>query len=161
MRKPLVRFARRLASWEPQVTDDDLLETEFKTKNSGAPDLRPSVYEIAPGDVVRAFSEHATAFEPPRSAGGVDISSPGRTVLATNGDTGFAFTMEAHREIVLRDRADLLALVREVRGSLPKRTYTVTRAQVCDYVRDQLAAGNSEWVTARAQPTAKSWLSKL
>lgn len=72
MNKPLIRFARRLSSWESETGDDDLLQTEFWDRNRGQPDLRPSVYEIEPTDVVRAFAEHATAFNPPASSGGVD-----------------------------------------------------------------------------------------
>ena len=65
MNKPLIRFARRLSSWESEIGDDDLLQTEFWDRNRGRPDLRPSVYELEPAEVVRAFAEHATAFNPP------------------------------------------------------------------------------------------------
>jgi hypothetical protein len=93
----LIRFAKRLASWEPGISDDDLLNTEFRDRNSGGPDLRPSVYEICPENVLRAFAEHSTTREPPGSTGGVDLGGTGRPVRVTPGATGFAFTMENHR----------------------------------------------------------------
>jgi hypothetical protein len=157
---PLIRFAKRLSSWEPAISDDDLLDTEFRDR-SGRPDLRPSVYAIDPADVVKAFAEHSTTREPPSSTGGVDLGGTGRSVADTLGETGFAFTMEAHREIELASRDDLLALVREVRGSLAERTYPVTRDQVRAYVRARLALGDQEWARAQAQDTAKKWLKKL
>jgi hypothetical protein len=161
VRKPLVRFARRLASWESSVSDDDLLDTEFKTRDTGVPDLRPSVYEIGPDEVVQAFAEHATAFDPPSNAGGIDLHSSGRTIVPTIGDTGFAFTMDAHREIVLSDRADLHALVREARSSLPQRTYRVAKAAICQYARERIASGDPEWTNARGAAGAKGWLTKI
>lgn len=161
MSKLLVRFARRLSSWEPQTSDDDLLQTEFWDRNRGQPDLRPSVYAIHAEEVVQAFAEHATAFTPPSSAGGIDVGGTGHPVEETPGDTGFSFTMHRHREIILRNRDDLLALVREVRGSLPTRSHPVTRSQVREYARSRLAQGDQEWERARSHATAQTWLKKL
>ena len=161
MNKPLIRFARRLSSWEAETGDDDLLQTEFLDRNRGKPDLRPSVYEIEPSDVVRAFAEHATAFNPPASTGGVDLGGTGRSIEATPGETGFSFTMEAHRELVLADRDDLLALVRHVRGSMDGRTHHVLRAQVREYARERLLAGDEEWVRAKGEADTQNWLAKL
>jgi hypothetical protein len=159
--RPLVRFARRLSSWESQVSDEELLQTEFWQRNRGQPDLRPSVYEIEASDVIRAFAEHATAFHPPSSTGGVDVGGTDRAVEETPGDTGFSFTMRAHRELVLKSREDLLGLVRQVRGSLTGRTHPVTRAQVIEYVRVRLAAGDEEWERAREAEGAQKWLRRI
>lgn len=161
MRKPLVRFARRLASWEPSTSDDELLDTELRRRDTGADDLQPSVYEVGPEEVVRALSEHATAFDPPTSCKGIDLRTTSREVRETPGDTGSSFTMSAHREIVLKDRKDLQALVREARASLPQRKYDVTRAEVCEYARGRLRSGDREWITACGQATAKKWLKKI
>jgi hypothetical protein len=150
-----------LSSWEPETSDDELLQTEFWERNRGQPDLRPSVYEIEAKDAIQAFAEHATAFNPPSSAGGIDIGGTGHPVKATPGDTGFSFTMYAHREVVLQDREDLLGLVREVRGSLAGRAHLVTRAQVLGYVRARLAAGDEEWVRARDAVGAPRWLRRM
>ncbi len=157
----LIRFARRLASWEAETADDDLLKTEFWDRNRGQPDLRPSVYEIDASDAVRAFAEHATAFNPPASTGGVDLGGTGRPVDATPGETGFSFTMETHRELVLADKEDLLALVRHVRGSLGARTHRVSKAQVRDYARARLVAGDEEWERAKAADDAQDWLVRI
>jgi acetylornithine deacetylase/succinyl-diaminopimelate desuccinylase-like protein len=159
--KPLIRFARRLSSWESETGDDDLLQTEFWDRNRGQPDLRPSVYEIEPTDVVRAFAEHATAFNPPASSGGVDLGDTGRSVNVTPGQTGFSFTMKAHRELVLADRDDLLALVRHVRGSLDARTHRVSRAQVREYARTRLLVEDEEWERAKAEADPQNWLAKI
>ena len=161
MTGPLIRFAKRLSSWEPQTSDDDLLQTEFWQRSRGQPDLRPSVYEIGVSDVIRAFAEHATAFHPPASTGGIDLSGTGRDVEATLGNTGFSFTMNAHREIVLKTRDDLLGLVREIRASLADRKYPVTRAQVIEYVRARLAVGDEEWERAREADDAQKWLKRV
>lgn len=160
MTKRLIRFAKRLSSWEPEISDDDLLDTEFRDRNSGGPDLRPSVYEIYPGDVLQAFAEHSTTREPPLSSGGIDLGGTSRPVVETLGETGFIFTIEVHREILLTNRDDLRGLVREVRGSLAERTYPITREQVREYARDRLRRGDQEWKRARAQ-TDKKWLKKL
>jgi hypothetical protein len=149
-----------LASWEPAISDDELLDTEFRDK-SGQPDLRPSVYAIDPVDVVQAFAEHSTMREPPSSTRGVDLGGTGRPVAETPGETGFALTMEAHREIELVSRDDLLGLVRDVRGSIDERSHMVTRDQARAYVRERLAMGDQEWERAQMDDAAKRWLRKL
>ncbi len=161
MNKPLIRFARRLSSWEAETGDDDLVKTEFWDRNRGQPDLRPSVYEIDASEVIRAFAEHATAFNPPGSAGGVDLGGMGRPVDTTPGETGFSFTMESHRELVLTDKEDLLALVRQVRGSLAERIHRVSKAQVRDYARARLLSGDEEWERAKGAADAQEWLVKI
>ena len=161
MNRALIRFARRLSSWESEIGDEDLLQTEFWDRNRGQLDLRPSVYEIDTSEVVRAFAEHATAFNPPGSAGGVDVGGTGRPVDATPGDTGFSFTMEVHRELVLADKEDLLALVRHVRDSLAARTHRVSKGQVRDYARSRLLAGDEEWERAKVADDAQDWLVKI
>jgi hypothetical protein len=159
--KPLIRFARRLTSWESGTADNDLIQTEFWDRNRAQPDLRPSVYEIDPGEVVQAFAEHATAFEPPSSAGGIDVGGTAHFVEATPGETGFSFTTNAHREVILEDRDDLLSLVRHVRGSLGRRVHQVSRAEVHEYVRTRLSTEDVEWQRARTNPGAARWLTKL
>lgn len=157
----LIRFARRLSSWDPATPENDLLETEFRDRDRGEPDLRPSVYQIDASEVVRAYAEHATAFEPPASAGGYDLGGTGRPVEVTPGMTGFAFTQDTHREIVLSDPDDLVALVREVKASLATRSYPVRRDQVREYVRARLTDRNPEWERRKAEGGAKKWLKNI
>jgi hypothetical protein len=146
---------------EPLASVDDeqqaLSVLEAPANEVLLPDLRPSVYEVEAGDVVRAYAEHATAFTPPSSAGGIDMGRTDRSVRETPGETGFAFTMRAHREIILQHREDLVGLVREVRVSLTQRTHTATRAQVIDYVRARLDAHDDEWLRARGAEGAQQW----
>lgn len=159
MSKPLIRFAKRSASWDATTSDDELLDTEFRDRDGGA-DLHPSVYEIDPQEVVQAFSEHSTMREPPSSTVGVDLRTS-REVTVTPGKTGFPLTMRAHREIMLVDRDDLLVLVREVRGALESRRYPVTREQVRSYAQDRLNARDQGWERARSDEGAKKWLRKI
>jgi hypothetical protein len=161
VRKSLVRAARRLASWESS-TDDELLETEFRTRTSGLADLRPSVYEVGATEVVRALAEHdATNCDPKNKGGGVDLGGLGYEVLTTIGKTIFSFTKATHREIVLKDRQDLLSLVKAVRDSLSSRRIPVTRDQIIRFAKEQIAEGNKEWIAAKQDPSAKKWLSEL
>lgn len=161
MTKRLVRFAKRLSSWEPATSDDDLIQTEFWRKDRGGPDLRPSVYEIDPSAIVQAFAEHATAFEPPSRGFGVDLGGTNHTVEVTPGDTGFEFTMAAHREMVVKHRDDLLGLVHEVRSSLAERAHPVTKSEIVAYAQTRLAAEDEEWERAQASDEAKRWVRKL
>jgi len=56
----LVRFAKRKTPWE-ECDPEQIRESEFKDRNGEGYDLRPSVYDIAPSEVVRTFAEHAAA----------------------------------------------------------------------------------------------------
>jgi hypothetical protein len=159
--KGLIRFARRLSSWDEGTSDEQLIAVEFKDRDSGGRDLKPSVYEIEEHEIVRAFSEHATRFEPPKSAAGIDVSRTRGTVRVTPGLTDFSFTAATHREVVLKDEYELLALVREVRAGLPDRRHLVSVEERRAYVLSQLGAGDQEWVRAREKPTAPKWLKKL
>ena len=63
--------------------------------------------------------------------------------------------------MVLADKEDLLALVRHVRGSLGARTHRVSKAQVRNYARARLLAGDEEWERAKAADDAQDWLVKI
>jgi uncharacterized ubiquitin-like protein YukD len=69
--------------------------------------------------------------------------------------------MKAHRELVLADRDNLLALVRHVRGSLDVRTHRVSRAQVREYARARLLVEDEEWERAKAEADPQNWLAKI
>jgi len=159
--RALIRFAKRLASWEdPSLSLDELQRLEFKARDGG-PDLRPSVYEVDDFAVraVQSYAEHAHAFDPPRTALALDVDD---AVLGncqpTPGDTPFAFTREAHREIVLHDDADLLEFIGRVK-SMVRRYVSKTDVQL--YVRGRLDSGDREWTTVASNPDAKGWVRKL
>jgi hypothetical protein len=159
--RALVRFARRLANWEdPNLSVDLLQEREFKARDGG-PDLRPSVYEIDVLEprVVQTYAEHAHKIDPPQSALALDVAVvvPGELAV-TRGDTPFRFTQEQHREILLRDRAELLAFIKAT-TTVPQRT--VAKREVHDYVRTRLDAADPEWKAVASEPNAKSWVRKL
>jgi hypothetical protein len=69
--------------------------------------------------------------------------------------------MKAHREVILENTKDLLALVRTVRETLDARTHRVTRTQVRDHAKARLQAGDEEWQRARAEEAAQAWLAKI
>lgn len=161
MSQLLVRFARRLTSWEPETSDEDLLRAEFWDRDRGQPNLRPSTYLIEIKDLVQAYSEHATAFDPPSSAGGIDFAGTNQRAEVTPGDTGFPFTMEAHRELVIDSEEHLLNLIREVRSSLTERLHVVSRSEVGEYVRQRLRYEDEHWERARSLETAHKWLKKI
>ncbi len=103
----VVRFARRKAAWEA-ADAAEIREIEFKDKD-GKYDFRPSVYEVAEEQLVRAFAEHAAAapIDPPGSALGIDLSGVRFKVEPQFGSDTFSFTRNRHREIVLSSRSDL------------------------------------------------------
>jgi hypothetical protein len=134
----LVRFARRLANWEVRLSVEELQRREFKDRDGG-PDLRPSVYDVEARHevVVRAYAEHATAFDPPATALGIDVTNPPRETIPTPSTADFAFTRERHRVIKLNDLAELHALIRDIER------------------------GDEEWQRAVTSQDAKPWLVKL
>ena len=158
----LVRFARRLANWEAPLSVEELQRKEFKHRDGG-PDLRPSVYELDARHeaVVRAYAEHATAFDPPATALGIDVADPRRETIPTPSTADFAFTRERHREIKLNDLAELHALIRDVLVNLDERRHPVTKLEAVAYARLQLARGDEEWQRAVTSQDAKPWLVKL
>ena len=97
------RFARRLSSWEAETGDDDL-QTEFLDRNRGQ--AGPSPIDVR-NRTNRTSSEHLRSTQP-RSTHLQARAASTSVVLAvdeaTPGETGFSFTMEAHRELVLADR---------------------------------------------------------
>jgi len=156
----LVRFSKRLAIWEPGRTPEEIQQSEFRQKD-GAVDLRPSVYEVEPNEVVHAFAEHATVFSPPSSNAGIDLAGLGREVKSTPGRTGFAFTTSAHREFLLKDKEDLLDLISETLANLDSRQRRVTRVEIVSYAKVRLAAMDPEWLQAVPRAKPGTWVHKL
>jgi hypothetical protein len=156
----LVRFCRRLASWEAGRTPEEIQQSEFR-KRDGTIDLRPSAYQIEASEMARAFAEHATAFNPPSSNAGIDLDGLGKQTEATPGRTGFAFTTAVHREILLEGRDELLGLIKTVAATIDSRRYPVSRADIIAYASTRLAAKDEEWQRAVAHATPGSWMRKL
>lgn len=98
----LLRIAKRRKAWELPL--DELIKAEFRTEN-GDLDLRISVYEVEPPNVVRAFAEHTARLDPKQGLG-VDLGGA-PSVIATHGETGFEFTNTAHREAHFPDETTL------------------------------------------------------
>lgn len=144
----LVRFAKRRTAWEPNVTLTELLEVEFKQKN-GQVDLCPSTYRIDPHQLVQAYAEHAASapISPPSSPPALGIDAQNTLFRATPcaGKSRFAFTRDAHHEVILGDRADLERFVELLRAEASSRCHAIAKADVLAYVRGRLAAVDPEW----------------
>jgi len=109
---------------------------------------------------LKAYAEHAHAFEPERTALALDVTHARASGVETHLGSGpFAFSRQRHREVVLDNEVDLLAFVGDVLVKAP--TQKVARSDVQDYVRQRLASSDEEWVIYAASPTAKSWVKKL
>jgi len=143
----LLRVAKRRTAWESVADLDLLLKTEFRTKD-GSPDLTVSVYEIDRGDVLRAIVEHSAGvgLAPPRGGLGIDMASD-RTTVTTPGETHFAFTEAAHRELRFIDETDLrLFLEQTIVPTLSGRTLIVTKQQIKDFVKWRRDENDLEWM---------------
>ncbi len=161
MRQVVVRFAKRKAAWE---TGDatHIREVEFKDKD-GEYDLRPSVYEVDRGEVVRTFAEHAAAapIDPPGSALGIDLRDLRFPLEPELGNDKFAFTRDRHREMALSSRAELDELIAHACKDLAVRKVEITKTSVYEYVSERLEALDKEWLDVLGSVGAKGWLKKL
>lgn len=157
----MIRFARRLANWEdPALSVEELQAREFKARDGG-PDLRPSVYAVddVAGRLVQTYAEHAHRLDPPPTALALDVATvvPG-TLVTTPGEAPFRFTREQHREVELRDHAQLLEFVRVARSV---QRHEVRKGDVVAFVRGRLAVADAEWVAVASKGDAKPWLRRL
>ncbi|AKT44063.1 hypothetical protein [Chondromyces crocatus] len=159
---PLFRFARRGANWEEDLPIEELQKREFKSKHGG-PDLRPSVYELdgQTGPLLRAYAEHAHHIDPPTRALAIESSVKDRAVQTTPGKLAFAFVRDQHREILLNDEADLLALISELVAKGGEGRIPIPKQDVIAYARQRIEEHDPEWTAAAAAPDARSWLIKL
>ncbi len=165
MRRLLLRVGRRRAAWE---SDDpsQIIQTEFRDPTGPGPDLRASVYSVdsepegVRAVVTQVYAEHAASFiDPPRTSGGIVVDAvdlcPDRS---SPGDTLFAFTSAAHRELVLRDEAELRQLVRRILDERASRTLHLSKDEILRYVGSRLSAHDPEWESACAEGgKAEKW----
>lgn len=143
----LLRVARRRVSWETVDDIDTLIKAEFRTPEGG-PDLSLSVYEVNDEQLVQTFAEHSAGagLDPPRGGLGVDLASS-RRVDATPGETGFDFTVAAHRELRFENEGDLRAFLQHaVIPSLDGRRREVSRGQLREFVQARRIANDAEWM---------------
>lgn len=142
----LLRVARRRVSWETPDDIDSLMKSEFRTSD-GETDLSLSVYEVEDAQLVQTFAEHSAGagLDPPRGGIGVDLTST-KGAITTPGETGFAFTIAAHRELRFENESELrLFLQQVVVPGLADRKREVTKAQLREYVRGRRVANDGEW----------------
>jgi hypothetical protein len=148
VRRILLRIHRRSTSWEPENVQH-VFDVEFCTNHE--PELHLSVYEIEDQRtvIVRTCAEHhASRLDPPvRPRNHLDVSglSTGDPI-ATPGDSRFAFTREAHREIRFADRAALWRFVEQLLLDVPDRVRSVTTADARAYIKSCVEAQDPEWL---------------
>lgn len=140
----LLRVWKYKASLEEDF--EVIQRAEFEL-GGGKPDLRPSVYEIHPADVVRAVTEHFAGNGcdrvKPQEAGHLDVRPVhDGEILDTpsEGAEWFSFASNAHRELVLESFDDLMSLIARLHKC---RRYPVGTAEVRAYLRG--VANSAEW----------------
>lgn len=157
----LLKLLKRRTSLEGAASE--LAEVEFKTP-SGDYDLSPSAYEIDDtlSVIARTLAEHGAnaSLDPPgcRSGGGVDLNGALPRPPEPLAESGyFSFIREAHREVHLRDHAELMAVLEVVVGQ-PARGRWVPKADVRAHVCAKLSAGDQEWNHfCREAPKGGKW----
>jgi hypothetical protein len=119
----VLRFAKRRASRE-EPTAAGVREIEFTNRKTGVVDLRPSVYAVDEGEVLRAYAEHAAAapIDPEAAPLGIDLGVMKLLIEASDGSVKFQLTRTRHAEIIVEDVAALDALIDIARRDLPARS---------------------------------------
>jgi hypothetical protein len=140
-----LRVGRRRTAWESNNIDT-IINNEFKSR--GQVELEASVYLIENAETKRAVAEHCATYQlGTRGFANIDLHSD-RPLVETPGDSRFAFTRTAHREIHFRDEAELRSFIAEtIVPTIAARTYVVLKAEIKQYVADQKAASDQEWMT--------------
>jgi hypothetical protein len=143
----LLRVARRRVAWETAHDLDNLIQTEFRTRD-GTTDLSISVYEIDEGEIAQTFAEHSAGagLDPPRGGLGFNVASE-RSGTPSPGETGFAFTISRHRELKFENANDLRQFLKDVVvPDLTNRKREVAKTDLRAFIRDRRAANDVEWL---------------
>lgn len=103
---------------------------------------------------IRAFAEHAAGFlQGPPTGSNTHFDVAGLPVarrVAALGQTRFAFTRGAHREIRFADESELLEFVSRLFHELAGRSRPTTREEVREYVRGRLLHADVDWTLFEA-----------
>ena len=160
----LLRIGKRPAAWETR-DPEQILASDF-TRRDGALDLELSVYELSSAEAVdlrgaalRIQVEHAASFlRPPRKAAPLlDVTGVEVAIRATPGTTAFAYSNEAHRELLLADSHALRGLVDLVVAEIETRAIRFSLAEMLGYVRSH--TDSDEWrAAASARETVGAWV---
>lgn len=166
----VVRIGRRRSAWE-QDDPRAIAEVEFRDPRRDALDLRPSVYEVHEHQeaalrrrVVQVCAEHWVSFiRPPRPPERLAFDVAGCTqapLVPSPGTTAFAFSNEAHGELVFASENELLAMMATLRAELAVRDLRVTLEEVLAHVDTRLTAFDPEWVLAH-ETNVRGWPKEL
>lgn len=141
-----LRVGRRRTTWESNEIDK-IIRTEFWGDN-GEVDLEISVYRVEQTDVLRTVAEHCAGLGvTTRGFPNLNLEA-GRLLDETPGETGFSFTVAAHRDLRFASEGELREfLSKAIIPEATQRTHKVERSQMVAYARDRAAAGDPEWVS--------------
>lgn len=139
----LLRVWRRKTSLE-EADPSEILSAEFELSD-GSPDLRPSVYEVHPNDVVAIVTQHSAAagldrVTVPKEHPDLRPVHDGEVVNTPTDADWFSEASQAHRELILSSREQLLGLIGRLREC---RRYPVTKQAVLAYLRS--ARQHPDW----------------
>lgn len=160
-----LRLRRRRTSL---ITDDvqTVMESEFLDRD-GNPDLQLSVYEFSndgiQGLVIQVHCEHAaSANADPKGAWHIDVEGCYEKAPSVKPDGFFAFSRQAHRELIFSSKDDLLQFSACLMQNHEARTQIVERNELCDYVSKKLAERDEEWLRYYAERVhnRKKWKKK-
>jgi len=143
----ILRVAGRWSAWEGG-DPGEIVEYEFRAQQGG-PDLRPSVYEIADEtpEIVQVLAEHSAGSNSLRKMRGIDLTGAfQRDPAPAPGELPFAFTRDAHRELILESQDELVEIVRRVLPALEVRTRAAEKRDIKAYVASRVAAADPEWL---------------
>lgn len=139
----LLRVLRRKTSFE-ESDPNEILSAEFEL-GDGTPDLRPSVYDVNPRDVVAIVTQHSAGagldrVTAPREHPDLRPIHDGDVAQTPSDCDWFSEAKTAHRELILTSRDQLLRLIARLREC---NRYPVTKDAVVAYLR--LARDQPDW----------------
>lgn len=138
----LLRVWKRRCSLEEEPSE--ILSAEFEL-GDGSPDLRPSVYEIDPSEVVQVVTQHYAAADcgsvtAPRDHPDLRPIHAGDVDATPSASHWFRFLDERHRELVLSSKQELMTLIARLREC---QTHRVTPQDWKTYLRS--ARNEPDW----------------
>jgi hypothetical protein len=143
----ILRVVSSWSAWERR-DPSEIVDYNFRAKGGGT-DLRPSLYETADAaaEIVQVMAEHSSGSHSLKTMRGIDLSGicP-RDPIPTPGDLRFTFTRERHRELVLKDRAELVEIVRQALQELETRTRVAIKQAIREYVAARVGDRDPEWL---------------
>lgn len=171
--RKMLRMLKRRTSLESACDASELVTMEFLQR--GAPDLKPSVYELNTDEdvvfqenIIRVHAEYSFVKGrlPSATQGNahIDVAAlENNRFVRTPGRTPFAFTKSIHGELVLHDEHELLAFAQELLDTLREQAVDLAREQILAYIDEREKGGDREWLAglANGKSEAEDWAKEL